>query len=127
MCRARDIKASVRLPAFLLAIAATAFVASCYDPPAIPKDRPLPCSSTATEECPKGFVCVGNRFCAPRTCRETTDCPIGLTCAGSRGCVFIGAETDGGTGAAASDAVVPFDDARPAPSMDAASGLSGDR
>jgi hypothetical protein len=77
----------------------------CYNQPEIPRERPLRCSSNAPGECPTGFLCVGNRICAPTNCRVDTDCPEGLTCGARVGCVPLANVTgrlDGGASDGAS-------------------------
>lgn len=78
------------LPVVLLA------TTGCYDQPVISRDKPLTCAADVPTECPTGFTCVANRFCAPRSCNSMTNpCPVGLVCAGSR-CQLPG--SDGGAG-----------------------------
>jgi hypothetical protein len=75
-------------------LVALALLTGCYQQPPISPQRPLRCtSSTEKDQCPKGYVCVADRVCAPTSCSKNEDCPDGLTCS-SRGCV---PPPDGGT------------------------------
>ena len=44
----------------LLSILAVGAAAACYQPPRIPRNKPLTCSSADPAECPTGFVCIAN-------------------------------------------------------------------
>jgi hypothetical protein len=77
---------------------AFALIASsgCYTRPAVPVDKPLPCTGTAAGECPVGFACVTS-LCAPTACTVDDECPGELICNKSRGCGIF-TITDGGAG-----------------------------
>jgi hypothetical protein len=55
-------------------------LASCYDQPTVPRDKPLSCSSGDDGECPTGYACIANRVCGLRLCASDLDCPVGLAC-----------------------------------------------
>jgi hypothetical protein len=73
---------------------------SCYEQPAIPRDKPLACDDPTDEaECPTGFRCVANR-CATLSCDSDDECPIGLVCNMRTGCGLPAPDggADGGDG-----------------------------
>ena len=94
------------LPSLLLGLLVAA--SSCYQSPKIPRDQPLSCSSNAPVECPIGFRCVDDRFCAPEECLVEEDCPLGLLC-GRNGCVLPGALDGGGADGGATFPDAPAD------------------
>ena len=78
----------------LLSILAVGAAAACYQPPRIPRDKPLTCSSADPAECPTGFVCIANKVCAPDSCEDEEDCPDGLVCT-RMGCLPPGVDAGG--------------------------------
>jgi hypothetical protein len=71
---------------------------SCYQQPAIPRDKPLACTGNEDDpdDCPAGFRCVGGRVCANLSCERDEECPVGLVCSERTGCDLPAA--DGGAG-----------------------------
>jgi hypothetical protein len=73
------------------------FLAGCYEQPVLSPQRPLSCTSSSAEnECPKGYHCVLDRVCAADSCDTNAECPAGLICT-SRGCAVApdGGQVDG--------------------------------
>jgi hypothetical protein len=101
------------------------FLAGCYQPPEIPRDMPLSCSSNDPAECPAGYVCIGNRICAPDSCQSDEDCPVGLACT-RMGCLPPGADAGPGTDGVVRADAAAIDDAPAGPDglvrVDAAAG-----
>jgi hypothetical protein len=81
---------------------------SCYQQPAIPRDKPLTCTGNEDDpdDCPAGFRCVGERagerVCANLTCTRDQECPVGLVCNERTGCDLP--ESIGGADGGAGDA-----------------------
>jgi hypothetical protein len=81
-----------------------ALLAACYDPPPVPRSRPLACASAEAgpeaNKCPDGFRCIVElSFCIPDQCATDDDCPAPLACSGLPDfeCALPGSSKDGGT------------------------------
>jgi hypothetical protein len=103
-------------------------LASCYQQPAIPRDKPLACTGNEDDpdDCPAGFRCVAAQVCANRTCTRDEECPIGLVCDERTGCDLPAPDAGGGDardgGQEAAVGTPP--DTAPGPVLDAAQGGS---
>jgi hypothetical protein len=121
----------MRIALVLLFTLPPALLAACYDPPAVPRTRPLTCGfadgGPEADKCPDGFRCVAGLICVPDQCATDEDCPVPLVCSGEPEfqCALPGSLTDGGIGDGQlnSDAADGGPDV-PAASSDAAAGTA---